>query len=285
MRRRAKVGRMLGIAVLTIYAAVSLFPIAWMGLTSLKARIDMLTIPPKWIFTPTLQSYRDILRWTPTGSTWGKEMAFLKYYVNSVVITISATALALLVGIAAGYYLARYRTRAAPHIEFWVLSTRMAPPIIFLLAYFAIFVRIGLYDTLIAVILMSVTLAAPLCVWMMRSFIADVPVELEEAARIDGCHSVTAFFKVTLPLAAPGVAATAILVGIFVWNDLMFGLTLTAVNAKTVPVAVQSFVTYTQIYWGQLSASGVLAILPMLVFTVLVAKFIVRGLTFGALRE
>lgn len=284
--KRVKRTSVLRRILLVVYASFSLFPIIWMILTSFKREIDIAAKPSKWIFNPTLENYRLILHWETTPLTgWSISIPFLRYATNSLIITICATSLVLIIGIPVGYYLARYRTKVASNVEFWILSTRMAPPIVFLISYFFIFVRIGLYDTLRAVILMSITLVLPLCVWMMRSFFAEVPQELEQAARIDGCSNIASFFRITLPLASPGLAATAILCGIFIWNDLLFGLALTAENAKPVPVAVLSFVTFTRVYWGQLCASGTIAILPMLIFIAVVIKHIVRGLTFGALRE
>ena len=160
----------------------------------------------------------------------------------------------------------------------------MAPPIAVLIPYFIIFNRLQLIDSYLAITLMHITINLALIVWMAISFIEDVPVELEEAAVVDGCSRVHSFFKVTLPLLAPGLSAISVLALIFSWNDLLFALVLTGRKTATAPVLITSFITYQDVSWGKLSAASMLIMLPVVVFAFSVQKYILRGLTLGAVK-
>jgi len=272
--RRTKLG--LIIATLLVILLFELFPLFWMLEISFKGYKDVIAMPPKLLFEPTLKNYREVIA--------AKRTPFLHYLGNSAIVGLCSTAVALAVGIPAAYSFVRFRFPGKENIKFWILTTRMAPPIAVLIPYFLLFNRLRLIDSFVTLILMHVTLNLALVVWMAISFIEEVPVELEESAVIDGCSRIGAFARVTFPLIAPGIAAISILAMIFSWNDLMFSLVLSGRNTATAPVVITSFITYQDVAWGKLSAASMLIMLPVVVFALLVQKYILRGLTFGAVK-
>ena len=183
----------------------------------------------------------------------------------------------------AAYVLARYRFRGNADLGFWILSTRMTPPVAMLIPFFVLYVRTGLVDTYAGLIVAHLALNISVIVWLMRSFFEDLPPELEEAAFVDGASWFGAFRRVCLPVAAPGIAAVAILSFLFSWNEFLFALVLTE-QIRTVPVGLYQFVGYQQIRWGELSAAAVLMLAPVLAFVFLFQKRLVRGLTLGAVK-
>jgi multiple sugar transport system permease protein len=247
-----------------------------MAQISFKKYKDVIAMPPRWIFEPTLENYAEVLH--------EKRTPFAHYLMNSAIVGICSTLIALAVGIPAAYAFVRYRFGGKENIKFWILTTRMAPPIAVLIPYFLLFNRMRLIDSYISIIIMHITLNLALVVWMAISFVEEVPVELEEAALIDGCSRIKAFFRVTFPLMAPGIAAIAILALIFSWNDLLFALVLTGRKTATAPVVITSFISYQDVAWGKLSAASMMIMLPVIVFAFTVQKYILRGLTFGAVK-
>ena len=233
-------------------------------------------MPPKWIYKPTSENYLAVIK--------EKRTPFTHYLLNSTIVGLSSTLIALLVGLPAAYSFVRYRFPGKERIKFWILTTRMAPPIAVLIPYFIIFHKLRLIDSYISLIAMHITINLALVVWMAMSFIEEIPVELEEAAMIDGCSRMRAFAWVTFPLIAPGLAAISILALIFSWNDLLFALVLTGRKTATAPVVITSFITYQDVAWGKLSAASMLIMLPVVIFAFMVQKYILRGLTFGAVK-
>lgn len=252
----------------------SLFPIFWMISTSLKNRIDTWAMPPRWIFVPTLENYREVLLSTP----------FPRYILNSVVVALSSTLIAVGIGTFAAYALARFRFRGSKDIAFWILSIRFLPPVAAAIPFYFIMRNIGWVGHFYSLIVPYLIFNIPFVVWMMRSFIEEVPAEIDEAAMIDGCSRTEAFFKVILPLTAPGLAATMIFCVILSWNEFLFALILTAFESKTVPVAAITYITEKGVLWGQVCAAGTIIIAPIMVFCLIVQKYLVRGLTFGAIK-
>ncbi len=264
------------IILLWILAGIYLFPLLWTFSTSLKSRVDALSYPPKFIFLPTMINYIQV---------W-QESDFLKYVFNSAVIAISATMIGLLLGTPAAYVLARkrYKPRGSKALLMGVLSTRVVPQITFMIPFFIFFRRLRLIDSHLSVIIMHLTIILGFGIWMMRSYFQDIPYDLEESALIDGCGYFTAFMRVILPLAAPGLATTAIFSFNYSWNEFLYALILTGLNTKTVPLGVYNWVGYEEINWGGLTATAVLALIPILTFYGFVQKGLVRGLTMGAIK-
>lgn len=267
----AKIGFTVGMLFLS---AVILFPLVWMFLTSIKSKVDAMAIPPVFLFVPTWKNYYDLFAVEP----------FFTYFGNSLIVGLGSVALALLVGIPAAYALSRFRIPRKEDIAFYILSTRMVPPITFLIPFFILFRYVGLTNTRTGLIILHITLNLALVVWLLRGFFQEIPIEMEEAALVDGCSRLRAFARVTLPLAAPGIAATSVLSFIFSWNELMFAITLTSSSTKTAPAAIYNFIGYERIEWGMLSAAGIIALIPVFIFILMVQKYLIKGLTFGAIR-
>ncbi len=261
--------------VLTVFAVLVLSPYLWIVLQSLKSYFDTIAVPPKFVFVPTLDNYVKVF--TTTG--------FLRSFLDSLIVALGSVFLCLLVGTPFGYVLARYRFPGRDDIGFFILSTRMLPAIVVIVPFIRIFNFLHINDTYIGLILSHLLLNIALVVWMTRGFFDGIPKEVEEAASIDGTTQIGTFLRIVFPIAAPGVAATAILAFLFSWNELLFALTLTSFNVKTLPVFMASaFVGYLAVNWGALSAAGVIAIIPTTIFIVIVQKNLVRGLTFGAIK-
>jgi multiple sugar transport system permease protein len=264
--------RLLHAGVLVLVLLV-LAPFLWLLQMSVKTQEDIFAFPPKLVFTPTLEHYRTI---------W--DTAFRRSFTNSAVIGAVSTALAMLLGVPGAYALSRARFRAAGALTLWILVSRMAPPIAFTIPYFLAYRHLGLLDTRAGLVIVYLTFNLSLVVWLMRSFFDATPRALEEAAWIDGAGFRQAFLRIVLPLAAPGLAATAILCFLYAWNDFFFALILTRTEAMTAPVAVVNFMNYEGWEWGKIAAGGTCVMLPVLAFSFVVRRFLVRGLTAGALR-
>ena len=252
--------------------------------SSFKKRIDIIVSPPKLLFNPTILNYRNILHWNVQQTKWGLTYPILRYYGNSLIVSFIASGIALLLGVIAAYSLSRFKSKKREWIGVWILSTIMAPPIVFAVPYFVIARTLGLFDSYTLLIIASITVSLPFAIWVMRSFFDDLPRELEEAAYIDGCSPLQAFLRISLPLAKPGIAATLILSFINAWNNLIFPLTLTADRAKTVPAALQGFLGWTQTFYGMMAATGVLAMIPVTVIALIAGKSLISGLTLGAVK-
>lgn len=270
--RRGRAGRLLANATLALMLLFVLFPIVWLIQMSLRPDADILGY--RLLFTPTLAHYASL-----------NEGKFLHSFLNSVVSSCLSTAVALIVGTPAAYVLSRWRFRARSRIAMWILSTRMAPQITFTIPFFLFFRLVGLSDTVWGLALIYLTFNLALVIWMMQSFFDAVPRALEEAAWIDGCGIWNAFVRITLPLTAPGLAAVAVLCFIFSWNDFFYALILTRTKAMTAPVAIINFMQYEGWEWGKMAAGGVLVMLPVVVFTVLVRKWLVSGLIAGSVKS
>ena len=260
--------------VLAIVGIVWLFPVIWMFVTSMKTQVQTFRIPPVWIFKPVYQNYSDLF----FAST------IQKYLINGLIIASTSTAICLVLGSFAAFTLIRFHIRGREDIAFWMLSTRMFPPIASAIPLYLLLRQLGLLDTHLGLIIVYLSLNLGFATWMMRGFFKELPVELEESAMIDGCSRYGAFFRVVLPLSAPGLAATAILCFIFAWNEFLFALLFTGRNAKTMPVVLAGFITQTGIRWGALTAAGALTAIPTIILACLAQKYIVRGLTLGAIK-
>jgi len=250
------------------------FPILYSFLTSWKQPIDAFSIPPKWLFSPTIENYIMVLR----------RADFTKVYINSLVVTVLSTALAVIPGVLAGYALSRFRFRSKEGVANWILSTRMGPAIGIVLPVFIFAKTVHLLDSLGILIALYTIFNLSYVVWMMRSFFDEIPVELDEAAQVDGASLLQVIIQVVFPLAAPGLVATSIFCVIMTWNEFLWAFMLTNRNAKTLPVMMNGFITEQGILWGQLSAASVMVVLPIFVFALIIQKNLVRGMTFGAVK-
>jgi multiple sugar transport system permease protein len=263
-----------------IYAAVlvavmlSIFPIAFLLITSFKPPQLTFAIPPVWIFSPTLQNYFDVF----AGGT------FTKYFVNSLLVASITTTIALILGSFAGFGFARFKFRGSTTLRLASLIPQMLPPITIIVPLYVLFNSMKLIDTIWALVISYLTFSIPLAIWMMTGFFADVPHELEESAMIDGCTRLGALFRVSLPIVAPGLAATAILSFIYCWNEFLYAVILTGRDARTLPVTITSFMTNKAILWGRIAASGSLVLVPVLIFALLAQRYLVRGLSRGAIK-
>ena len=260
-------------ALALVLAFVAMAPFLWLLQMSFKTNAQVFTFPPPLIFAPTLENY---------ASLWNS--GFRQSFINSLVVSTAATILPMLIGVPAAYALSRWMAPAAGTISLWILASRMAPPIAFTIPYFLAYRHLELIDTWTGLVLIYMTVNLSLVIWMMRPFFDQLPRSLEEAAWIDGATTAQGFLRIVLPLSGPGLAATAILCFLFAWNDFFFALILTRTDAMTAPVAVVNFMNYEGWEWGRIAAGGTMVMLPVLVFSLLVRKYLVHGLTGGAVK-
>ena len=270
-RARLQIPLMVGLIVFTF---INLVPILWGLVISLKQPADAFSIPPSLIFTPTLIFHYEV--WIERG--------FLSFLLNSVVIAAGTIAISVPIGTLAAYGLARSRTRHANKLLFGLLAIRMLPQILLAIPFFVMARWLSLIDTYAMMIMAMVAINQPFTIWLMRSFFVDVPVELDEAAMIDGCNRWQAFWHVVLPAVRPGLAVTSLFSMLLAYNEFLFALILTGSKTKTLPVAIAEYGGEDIHYWS-LSAAGAIGImLPAVIFTILVQRHLIRGLTFGAVK-
>lgn len=266
----------LHLLLLILVFTATTFPFLWMVSTSLKTTNQTFAYPPVFFFTPTFEHYTNALM-SPRYSV-GKSL------VNSLLISISTTLLALLLGTPAAYAIARFDFRGKKDLWFWFISNRMISPIVMALPFFILAKNLKLIDTHLVLILIYLTFTVPIVIWICADQFRNVPRELDEAAFVDGANMAYSFFRIALPLATPGVIVSAILSFIFSWNELMYPLVLSRDAARTAPVAATSFMSGYELPWGEIMATGTLIVLPVIVFAMLVSKQLVRGLTMGAVK-
>ncbi|UCG00117.1 MAG: carbohydrate ABC transporter permease [Spirochaetaceae bacterium] len=258
-----------------IICLIALFPILWILTQAFKSYFDTIAVPPKILFTPVLDNFKQVLG----------RYGFLSALITSLSVAAGSSLLSLFLGTPCGYALARLRYRGSETVGFFFMVTRMVSPIVIIIPLNRVFQFLGLIDSHLGLILAHTFINIGLVVWMMRGFFADIPESIEEAAKLDGCSPIKAFYLIAVPAVAPGLAATTIFCFIFSWNELLMALTLTSLKVRTTPVFVVSeFVGYLAVEWGLLSAAGVLIVLPMLIFVVAIQKNLVRGLTMGAVK-
>ena len=270
--RRNKLLKTTGIYLLIIIVLIiMLFPFYWMVLTSLRTQVDNLSRVPVWFFTPTLENYRNVIA----------RNNFLEYTWNSLVIASLSTGIGLILGLPAAYSIARFKQNG---LAFAILIARLTPYITYVVPWYLTFRALRLLDTYTALTLTHLIVGMPLIVWIMISFFEGIPQELEEAAFVDGATRFGTFWRVILPLSTPGIVAAGILAFIFSWNQFLFSLVLSGPNTRPVPVAVFNFISYGQIDFGGLGAAAVLITLPVVLLTLVIQRWIVSGLTMGAIK-
>ncbi len=264
----------IAIPVLTILVfAFFMIPIYWMIITSLKYGRDSFSLPPQWFFfTPTLHNFQDAL-------ANSKSLLYIK---NSLIITGGTTLLSLVLGVPAGYAIARSKSRIINYSSFFFLILLMVPPVAMLIPFYLIMRDVHLLGTYWAVILLDTAFDASFVVWMMRSYFKDVPQEMEEAALVDGASRFSAFFRVALPLSIPGIISSALYCFIYSWNDFLFALMLTSPKTKTIPLGIMASFSAVDVSWGRMTALSVFAIIPAVLISIFLNRYFVQGLTMGA---
>jgi len=269
-RRR---GRALSFGVSGALLVATLFPVLWLMQISLKTDVEAMRMPPAIFFVPTLDNYAAIFQ--------GR---FARSFLNSLVVSLSTTLVGMLLGVPAAYALSRASFGRSQGLALWVLATRMAPPIAFAIPFFLAYRWLGLIDTLSGLLIIYLTFNLSLVMWMMRTFFDGIPRSLEEAAAIDGAGPLQVFYRITLPLSGPGLATTAIFCFVFSWNDFFYALVLTRSRALMAPVAIVNFMNYEGWEWGKIGAAATMIMLPVVLFALAVRRYLIRGLTAGALK-
>jgi multiple sugar transport system permease protein len=254
-----------------ILAATVLMPFLWMLASSLKTQVDIVAWPPKFIFSPTLQNYYKVFG----------EQDFLQYFINSSVVALFAVGVSLLLGLPAAYSIARFSQRRLAMV---ILLARLMPGISFLMPWYIIFSRLGLMDTYVALVLSHVLIALPIVVWIMSSYFETIPIELEESAMVDGASRHYIFLRIILPLSGPGIITATTLAFIFSWNNFLFSQVLSMEKTRTLPIAVFNFLSYADVDWGGVMAASVTIMAPALLLTMIFQRYVVRGLTMGAVK-
>ncbi|MFZ8942321.1 MAG: carbohydrate ABC transporter permease [Gemmobacter sp.] len=290
-----------------LYALITLLPLLWIIATGFKSSADAIAYPPKLVFEPTLEGYVNLFttqtRQTPEmlaadpPTTWYERIVsekgmviagpsrFGERFLNSIIIGFGSTFLSVFLGTLAAYAFSRYRVPLKDDLLFFILSTRMMPPIAVAIPIFLMFRTIGLSDTHAGMILLYTAVNLSLAVWLLKGFIDEIPREYEEAALIDGYSRFHAFVKVVLPQAATGIASTAIFCLIFAWNEYAFAVLLTSGTAQTAPPFIPTIIGVGGRDWPAVAAGATLFLLPVMVFTILLRKHLLRGITFGAVRK
>lgn len=289
MRRSNKktILRTIRFVMIALATIVFVFPIYWMFVTSFKTRVDMFAMPPKWVFTPTLENYMDVflkVHYTIYGLT-PTPTDFDRFLFNSVLISLSSVALSVGFGTLAAYSFSRFELKGKDTWLFFILSTRMLPPIAVLVPMFLMYRTLGLMNTHIGLILLYTMFNLSFAVWMMKGFIDEIPKELEEAAMIDGYSRIRAFIKATLPQALTGMAATAVFCLITSWNEFAFAYVTSGFESRTVPVSLARIRGESGINWGLITASEVIYLMPVIIFTFLMQRYLLRGVTFGTIKK
>ncbi len=279
LRKVAKYASAYGIW--TIASFITLVPIYWMIVISARSRVELFDRPSFIIRTFFEQNYTNVLY----------DSTFRGYMLNSIIVATSNALLVTVLALLATYALSRWRLPGADNIFFWTITNRMAPPAVFLLPLFLLFTKTFkfgdwmLFDTRIGLILLYCVFNLPFSIWVLQGMVDGIPVELDEAAMVDGASTGMILRRIIIPLAAPGLAITAILSWIFAWNEYLFAATLTSVHARTITTGLAEFVTVTGTNWGEMAAVATLTLIPSLIFISFVQRYIVMGLTFGAVKE
>jgi multiple sugar transport system permease protein len=260
--------------LLTIIAFLYLVPVIVLILTSFKTQVQIMSKAPSWIFMPTLANYRNVLM----------EQGFFRYMVNSLIVGSVATLFTLIIGGFASYALVRFNFFGRGAISFSTLLLRMIPPAVLIVPIYVLWTFFRLADTRLGLVIVYIGFNLPFTIWVLISFISDIPMELEEAAVVDGCGPWRIFFQIILPLIKPGLAAAAIFTFRIAWNEFLLALVLTNRITRTLPVATTIYLTDIGVEWGNITAMGTVVALPAILFTFLAAKQLIAGLTAGAVK-
>jgi multiple sugar transport system permease protein len=262
----------------------SMFPFVWILLTSLKSPADVITVPPRLVFTPTFANYTALVIGEQHGQYASARPDFPRFFLNSLIVSFGAVMLSIAAGIPAAYALGRFNFPFKNVLAFLFMSFRFVPFLAFVIPLYILYHTLGLYNTHLGLILAYQLISLPFTIWMLRSFFMEIPLEIQEAAKIDGCSALGVLVRIILPLSAPGIAVTVILGFMFCWNAFNFPLMLAGRQTFPVTVGAIQFISYEQVLWGQMAAASIVAVMPQLILSLMVQKYIVRGLTMGAAR-
>lgn len=260
-------------AVVVVFMPFLLAPVVWMLSTSFKDQLAIFQKPPMLITRFTLQNYQQVL----------DDPRFMHALVTSIVVSSATVVVTMLLAIPASYGLARLRSRMKVGLLTWVLLVRAAPGMIYVIPYFIGFQKLGLLDTRTGLVIINIVFTLPLAIWILTSFFEAIPGEVEESAMVDGATRLQVLMRIAVPMAVSGLAAAAILVFIFAWNEFLFALTLTRYDAKTASIAILNYMAYEGTEWGKLAAAGTLILAPVLVFAMSIRKYLVQ-MTAGAVK-
>ncbi|WP_382323479.1 carbohydrate ABC transporter permease [Hydrogenophaga sp. UC242_50] len=260
--------------MLTLLRTSCLLPLVIMTMTSLKTEAQIFDTQWSWLFAPTLDNYRSVVQ----------DNHIERYMLNSLKVSLAATLITLMLGTMCAYAMARFRFLGREPLSYSTLILRTLPPAVLAVPVFVIWSAWGIGDTLSGVVLVYVALNLPFTIWLLYGFIDQLPIELEEAAAIDGCGPFKVFYKIVLPLLKPGLAAAAIFTFRLAWNEFILSFILTNRITRTLPASISNYITDTGVEWGKIMAAGVLIALPPLIFTFVAAKQIITGLTAGAVK-
>ena len=264
-----------GVAASSAFLLAWVFPIVWSVLNSFKTEQDVLAYPPKLVFSPTLAAYRDVL----FGSS-----SILPNLWSSFVISVGTTIVTIVLAVPAAFALARVRMPGKRLAGFYVLATQMLPPVGIIIPYFLVLRNIGWIDTYQGMILIYLSFSLPFAIWLMVSYFEEIPLEMEEAAYLDGASRLRALWRIIIPQVQGGIAVTVVFVFLNAWNEFLFAVVLSGNTARPVTIAMFNFVSVEQTLWAKLAAVSVLAMLPVIVLGVVAQKNIVKGLTVGAVK-
>lgn len=270
--------------ILSLYFLFALFPIAWILLMSLKDSKEVIAVPPSFLFTPTLENYRAITLGAESHAFDMMRPDFPQYFLNTLIIASAAVAVSLILGTFAAYSLARFSFKFKEDIAFTFLSFRFAPELMVILPLYVIFQQFHLIDSFLGLTLAYQLITLPFLIWVLRGFFEEIPREIEQAARVDGYTWWGVFRRISLPLVKPGIAAVVILSFIFAWNNFIFAMLLGGQQTQPVTLGILGFIGYERILWGQMAAATIICVIPELLLAFFVQKYIIRGLTFGAVK-
>ena len=262
------------VTLLVIFFLFFMFPIYWMIVTSLKETVDIFAMPPKWFFKISFDNYLHII---------SDDSGFLYKILNSTITSILNSIFTLLLALPAAYSMSRYKTGGI-NLLMWFLSIRMIPPIVGAIPLFIIFSKLGLVDTFIALPILYIIINLPFAVWMIKSFVDEIPKEIDESAYVDGCSTTGVIIKIIMPLIRPGILATLVFCFIMAWNEFLIAYIFTRRDAITAPVGVARFITERQILWGYITAGATLASIVPITLLFIFQKNLIRGLTLGAVK-
>jgi len=274
MAKNRKIFKIAFYPILIIIVSVELFPIFLIVTTSFKTNIEIWTSSSFLILRPTLENYIGIFIKRP----------FAKYLFNSLIIALSSMAISVIFGSVASYGFTRFKFSGNKLLSIGILISRLIPPIALSIPIFLLMKKFALLDTHLALIIAHTTFNLAFAIWLMIPFFQRIPLELEDAARIDGCSHFSAFRKIFIPLAAPGLITTSIFCFILSWNEFLFALVLTSSEAKTAPLAISGYIGQFGLDWAKMTAGATIMLIPALVFTLALQKYFIEGLTFGILK-
>lgn len=269
--KKSRISRILFPILILLIIVPVLFPFVWMLMSSFKTQVDIISWPPRFIFAPTMQNYSRVFG----------EQNFLQYLRNSLIVGGAAVVFALIMGLPAAYSIARFGQKK---LSLFILVARLMPGISFLMPWYIVFSRLRLMDSYIALVLSHILITLPMVVWLMSPYFEAIPREMEESARVDGATQQRAFLQIILPLSGPGIVTATTLSFIFSWNNFMFSQVLSQQKTRTLPIAVYNFLSYVEVDWGAVMAAAVAIMAPAIVLTMIFQKYVIKGLTAGAVK-